>query len=361
MSGNTFGKIFQVTTFGESHGEAVGCVIDGCPAGIEITEKEIQKELDRRKPGQSEITTQRKEGDKIKILSGISDGKTLGTPIALLVFNEDAQSKDYDHLQDVFRPGHADYTYQLKYGGRECRGGGRSSARETLARVSAGAIAKKVLKEKCGTEILAFTEAIGKTKAEVDLNKVTAQEIEGNIVRCPDTKTAKEMIEIIEKAKAEKDSVGGIVRGLIKNPPQGIGEPVFDRVPAELAKAMMSINATKGFDFGSGFNAVEMLGSEHNDEFFMDGKEVKTKTNNAGGSLGGISTGNDMFFRVAFKPTSTIGKKQKTVTKDGKETELEVQGRHDPCIVPRAVPIVEAMTALTILDLWLRGKGQGTR
>jgi len=238
MSGNTFGKIFQVTTFGESHGEAVGCVIDGCPAGIEITEKEIQKELDRRKPGQSEITTQRKEGDKIKILSGISDGKTLGTPIALLVFNEDAQSKDYDHLQDVFRPGHADYTYQLKYGGRECRGGGRSSARETLARVSAGAIAKKVLKEKCGTEILAFTEAIGKTKAEVDLNKVTAQEIEGNIVRCPDTKTAKEMIEIIEKAKAEKDSVGGIVRGLIKNPPQGIGEPVFDRVPAELAKAI---------------------------------------------------------------------------------------------------------------------------
>ncbi|MCF7831183.1 chorismate synthase [Candidatus Gracilibacteria bacterium] len=356
MSGNTFGKIFQVTTFGESHGNAIGCVIDGCPAGIEITESEIQKELDRRKPGQSKITTQRKEGDQIKILSGISDGKTLGTPIALLVFNEDANSKDYDHLKDVFRPGQADYTYQLKYGIREHRGGGRGSARETLARVAAGSIAKKILKEKCGTEILAFTEQIEKVTAEVDLDKLTLQKIESNIVRCPDEKAAQEMIVAIEKARDEKDSVGGVVKCLIKCPPKGIGEPVFDRVPAELAKAMMSINATKGFDFGSGFAATQMRGSQHNDEFCMQGKEVNTKTNNAGGSLGGISTGGDMFFRVAFKPTSTIGKKQNTVTKDGQETELEAKGRHDPCIVPRAVPIVEAMAALTILDLWLRNK-----
>lgn len=359
MAGNTFGQLFKITTFGESHGGAVGVVIDGCPPNIEITEEEIQKDLDRRKPGQSNITTPRKEKDVIHMLSGVVDGKTTGTPILLLAYNEDVRSEDYQHMKELFRPGHADYTFQTKYGIRDYKGSGRASARETLARVAAGAIAKKYLKEKLGVEFLSYVEQVGEIKTDIDYEKVTLEEIETNIVRCPDPVAALKMIQLIEEVQSDGDSIGGVIRGVIKHVPVGLGEPVFDKLPADLAKAMMSINATKGFSFGSGFDGVKMRGSQHNDEFYIDEQgEIKTKTNNAGGTLGGITHGETIHFRVAFKPVSTIKKKQQTVTKDKKETELVAVGRHDPCVLPRAVPIVDAMAAIVIMDHYLRHKAQ---
>ncbi|HSW47731.1 MAG TPA: chorismate synthase [Candidatus Saccharimonadales bacterium] len=359
MAGNTFGQLFRITTFGESHGGAVGCVIDGCPPNISITPEEIQKDLDRRKPGQSSITTPRKEEDDVQILSGVFEGKTTGTPILLLVKNKDARPEDYNILKGLYRPGHADYTFEKKYGIRDWQGSGRASARETLARVAAGAIAKKYLKEKLGVEFLSYVEQVGDIKTDIDFNSVTMEQIESNIVRCPDTEVGQQMIELIENVKEEKDSIGGVIRGVIKNVPVGLGEPVFDKIPSDLAKAMMSINATKGFEFGSGFAGVTMRGSEHNDEFYIDENgNVKTKTNFAGGTLGGITNGNNIYFRVAIKPVSTIGKKQKTISKENASVDLEATGRHDPCVLPRAVPIVDAMSALVIMDHYMRHKAQ---
>ena len=359
MAGNTFGQLFRITTFGESHGGAVGVVIDGCPPNFAISEEEIQKDLDKRKPGQSAITTPRKEQDKIHIMSGVVDGKTTGTPILLLAYNKDVRSEDYGNLKDLYRPGHADYTFQMKYGIRDYKGSGRASARETLARVAAGAIAKKYLKEKLGIEFISYVEQVGDIKTDINFETVTEKEIESNIVRCPDKKIAEKMIQLIEEVRDDGDSIGGIIRGIIKYVPVGLGEPVFDKLPADLAKAMLSINATKGFEFGSGFEGIKLRGSEHNDEFYTDkhGK-IKTKTNNAGGTFGGISNGETMYFRVAFKPVSTIKKKQQTITKDKNSIELEASGRHDPCVLPRAVPIVDAMGALVIMDHYLRHKAQ---
>jgi chorismate synthase len=359
MAGNTFGQLFRITTFGESHGGAVGVVVDGCPPNLSLSEKDIQKELDRRKPGQSNITTPRKEQDIIHILSGISEGKTTGTPILLMAYNKDAKSADYDHLKNVYRPGHADYTFQMKYGIRDYKGSGRASARETLGRVAAGAIAQKYLKEKLGIEFLSYVEQVGRIKTNSDYETITKKQIEKNIVRCPDQKVAKQMIDYIQKIKDEGDSIGGIIRGVIKHVPVGLGEPVFDKLPADLAKAMMSINATKGFAFGSGFDGVTMKGSEHNDPFSINKKgHVETTSNYAGGTLGGISNGQTIYFRVAFKPVSTIKKKQGTITTKNKKTVLEATGRHDPCVLPRAVPIVDAMGALVIMDHYLRHKAQ---
>ena len=359
MAGNTFGQLFRITTFGESHGGAVGVVIDGCPPNISITTDEIQKDLDRRKPGQSEITSPRKEEDKIHILSGVIDGKTTGTPILLMAYNKDVRSEDYDHLKNLYRPGHADYTFEKKYGIRDYKGSGRASARETLARVAAGSIAKKYLKEKLGIEFLSYVEQVGDIKTNIDFNNVTPEQIESNIVRCPDQEVSKQMIQLIEKVRDDKDSIGGVIRGVIRNVPIGLGEPVFDKISADLGKAMLSINAVKGFDIGSGFEGTKLRGSAHNDEYYLDeNKNIKIKTNNAGGTLGGISNGETIYFRVAFKPVSTIGKKQHTVNNENNEVELEASGRHDPCVLPRAVPIVDAMAALTIMDHYLRHKAQ---
>jgi len=337
---NTFGQLFRVTSFGESHGGVVGCVVDGCPPNLKISIEDIQKDLDRRRPGQSKITSPRKEEDKIEILSGVFEGKTTGTPILLLAWNKDAMPEDYKKMKNIFRPGHADLTYAVKYGIRDWQGGGRASARETLARVAAGAIAKKFLKEKLRIEFLAYIEQVGEIKTK-------------------DKKITKEMIELIEKVGREGDSVGGVIRGMIKNVPIGLGEPVFDKLSADLGKAMLSIPAVKGFEIGSGFEGVKMRGSQHNDEFFIDKQgRIRTRTNNAGGILGGISNGETIHFRVAFKPVSTIKKKQKTIDINKKEVELEATGRHDPCVLPRAVPIVEAMAALVIMDHYLRHKAQ---
>ena len=309
MAGNSFGQLFRITTFGESHGGAVGVVLDGCPPSIEITEEEIQKELDRRKPGQSSITTPRKEADRIKILSGYFEGKTTGTPILMIAYNKEFESDDYVELKEAYRPSHADFTYEAKYGFRDWRGSGRASARETLARVAAGAIAKKYLKEKLGIEILSYVDQVGDIKASVDIQEVTPLGIESNIIRCPDQKAAEKMISLVEKVKAEGDSIGGIIQGVIRNVPAGLGEPVFDKISADLAKAMVSINAVKGFDIGLGFRSVGMRGSEHNDPFHI-GKDgnIRTKKNDAGGTYGGITSGETIHFRVAFKPVSTIGK-----------------------------------------------------
>ncbi|MDE2026147.1 MAG: chorismate synthase [Patescibacteria group bacterium] len=359
MPGNSFGQLFKITTFGESHGGAVGVVVDGCPPGLEISEQEIQKELDRRKPGQSVITTPRKEQDIIHIFSGVFEGRTTGTPIMMIAFNQDMRPEDYNELKKVYRPGHADFTYETKYGIRDYRGSGRASARETLARVAAGAIAKKYLKQKLGIEILSFTEQVANIKTGIDFNTVTPEQIESNIVRCPDTKVAEQMIQLINQVREEGDSVGGVIRGVIKHVPAGLGEPVFDKLPADLSKAMLSINATKGFEFGSGFDGIKLRGSEHNDEFVKDHQgHVQTKTNHAGGTLGGISNGQTIYFRVAIKPVSTIKKKQHTLTREKEETILEATGRHDPCVLPRAVPIVDAMAALVIMDHYLRNKAQ---
>ena len=359
MAGNSFGELFRITTFGESHGGAVGCVIDGCPPGIEISEEEIQKELDRRRPGQSKITTPRKEADKIKILSGYFEGKTTGTPILLIAYNEDVKSEDYVEMMKSYRPSHADFTYDAKYGFRDWRGSGRASARETLARVAASAIAKKYLKEKLGVEILSYVEQVGDIKADVDFNEVTPHDIEANIIRCPDQSAAEKMIALVEKVKAEGDSIGGVIRGVIKNVPVGLGEPVFDKISADLGKGMLSINAVKGFEIGSGFEGTKLRGSEHNDAFYADEKgNVRTKTNNAGGTIGGISNGETIYFRVAFKPVSTIAKEQDTVSRDKKAVKLAAAGRHDPCVLPRAVPIVDAMSALVVMDHYLRHRAQ---
>ena len=359
MAGNSFGQLFRITTFGESHGGAVGVVVDGCPPGIEITEEEIQAALDRRRPGQSKITTPRKEADKIHILSGYFEGKTTGTPILLVAYNEDTKPEDYLALKDLYRPSHADYTYEAKYGARDWRGSGRASARETLARVAAGAIAQKYLKEKLGIEIISYVDQVGDIKADVDFNTVKAEEIESNIIRCPDQKTAEKMIELIDSVRKDGDSIGGIIQGVIKNVPAGLGEPVFEKLNSDLGKAMLSINAVKGFDIGLGFRSVGMRGSEHNDPFYTDEKgKIRTKTNNAGGTIGGISSGETIHFRVAFKPVSTIEKEQDTVKRGGEATKLEAAGRHDPCVLPRAVPIVDAMSALVIMDHYLRNRAQ---
>jgi len=359
MAGNTFGQLFRITTFGESHGGAVGVVVDGCPPNLEISEEDIQIDLDRRKPGQSSITTPRKEEDKIHILSGIVDGKTTGTPILLIAYNKDVKSEDYADLKNLFRPGHADYTFQMKYGIRDYKGSGRASARETLARVAAGAIAKKYLKNTLGIEFLSYVEQVGSIKTAINYESVTSDQIEKTIIRCPDLEIAEKMIHLVEEVRDDGDSIGGIIKGVIKNVPVGLGEPVFDKLSADLAKAMLSINATKGFEFGSGFEGVQLRGSQHNDIFYTDSNgKIRTKTNNAGGTLGGISFGETVHFRVAFKPVSTIKKKQQTIDKDKNTVEMEASGRHDPCVLPRAVPIVDAMGALVIMDHYLRHKAQ---
>lgn len=358
MSGNTFGQLFRITTCGESHGGAVGVIVDGCPPGLEISAEDIQKELDRRKPGQSSITTPRKEQDIIHILSGVFEGKTMGTPILLVAYNADMRPQDYNDLKDLYRPSHADFTYLQKYGMRDYRGSGRASARETLARVAAGAIAQKYLKEKLNIEILSYVEQVGNIRTNIDHTSVKQTDIEANIIRCPDQKIAKEMIALVETVSNEKDSIGGIIRAMIRNVPVGLGEPAFDKLPADLAKAMLSINACKGFDIGSGFEGTSMRGSEHNDAFTLADNKVKLATNHAGGTLGGISSGADIYFRVAFKPVSTIGKEQTTLNVNNESIQVAATGRHDPCVLPRAVPIVDAMSALVIMDHYLRNKAQ---
>lgn len=361
MAGSSFGQLFRISTFGESHGGSVGVVVDGCPPGLELSEEDIQPELDRRKPGQSEITTPRKEEDQIQLLSGVFEGKTTGTPILIVAKNKDTRSEDYNDLKDLYRPSHADYTFEKKFGLRDWRGSGRASARETLARVAAGAIAKKYLAQELGIEFLAYVEKVGSISASIDPETVTLKDVESNIVRCPDSKLAKKMISLIEEVRDDGDSIGGVVGAVIRNVPAGLGEPVFDKLHADLAKAMVSINAVKGFEIGSGFFGVEQRGSEHNDEFYIDDSgAVRTRTNNAGGVIGGISSGESISFRVAFKPVSTIQKAQKTVTTTGEERILEASGRHDPCVVPRAVPIVEAMAALVLLDHFMRHKAQNS-
>ena len=356
MAGNSFGEIFRITTFGESHGKAIGVVIDGCPAGLEIDLNFIQQELDRRKPGQSAITTQRKESDTFEILSGIFEGKTLGSPIAITINNEDQKPEDYTHLKEAYRPSHADFTYEIKYGIRDYRGGGRASARETAARVIAGAIAKQLLAKE-GIEIAAYVSAVGKIQLDKDYQQLDLAKTDSNIVRCPDEETANRMIELIQETKAKGDTVGGIISCVIKNTPVGLGEPVFDKLHADLAKAMLSINAVHGFEYGSGFAGTQLNGSAHNDVFEKNQKgEIATKTNNSGGIQGGISNGMDIYFKVAFKPVATLMQSQTTVDKEGNETEIKGKGRHDPCVVPRAVPIVEAMAALVLADHYLRAK-----
>ena len=344
MAGNTFGNIFKVTTFGESHGPALGGVIDGCPPGITLDLKLIENEMQRRKPGQSSIVTQRKEEDTVTFYSGIFEGKTTGTPIGFLIHNKDQKSKDYSHIKKTYRPSHADYVYDKKYGHRDYRGGGRSSARETACRVVAGAIAKQIIKE---IKITAFVSSVGEIKVDKDYKSLDFSNIEKNPVRCADPDAAILMEKYIKEIRKEGDTVGGIVTCVIENCPIGIGEPVFDKLHAELGKAMLSINAVKGFEFGSGFNGTKLKGSEHNDSFESNGT---TKTNNSGGIQGGISNGMDIYFSVAFKPVATIMKSQKTIDSDNNEVEMSGKGRHDPCVVPRAVPIVEAMSALVILD-----------
>lgn len=347
MAGNTFGKIFKLTTYGESHGVAIGGIIDGCPAGLKLDLEAIQKELNRRRPGQSEIVTQRKEPDAVEFLSGIFEGETTGTPIGFIIKNQDQKSRDYSHIKDVYRPSHADFTYQKKYGTRDYRGGGRSSARETTCRVVAGAIAKQLLSD---IEIHAFTSSVGKIEVKGDYKNLDFSTTEDNIVRCPDTVVADVMVEHIKQVRKQGDTVGGTVSCVIKNVPIGLGEPVFDKLHAELGKAMLSINAVKGFEYGSGFEGSKMNGSEHNDLFNEDGS---TQTNYSGGIQGGISNGMDIYFKVAFKPVATVIQKQQTLNQDGEIVEMQGKGRHDPCVVPRAVPIVEAMAALVLADYYL--------
>ncbi len=353
--GSSFGTIFRITTFGESHGGGVGVVLDGCPALLPISVEEIQLELDRRKPGQSKIVTQRKESDTVEILSGVQDGLTLGTPIALLVRNEDARSRDYDEMREKYRPSHADFTYDEKYGIRAWSGGGRASARETIGRVAAGAIAKKLLKAVWGVEVLAWVERVGDIEAIIEDDAVTMELIESNIVRCPDAETAERMIARIEEVRKAGNSLGGVVKGVARNLPAGWGEPVFDKLEADLAKAVMSLPACKGFEVGSGFAGTLMTGLEHNDEFFADeSKNVYTRTNRSGGIQGGISNGETISLRAAFKPTATVLHEQHTVTVEHENTTLKGRGRHDPCVLPRAVPMVEAMVALVLADHALR-------
>lgn len=350
MPGNSFGNLFKLTTFGESHGVAIGGIIDGCPAGLEIDIEKIQEDLNRRRPGQSAIVTQRKEPDTVEFLSGIFEGKSTGTPIGFVIKNANQKSKDYSHIKDTYRPSHADYTYDEKYGVRDYRGGGRSSARETACRVVAGSVAKQMLQN---VQINAFVSSVGKLEMQKDYSEVDFSEIEKNPVRCPDPEMAKQMEAYIKEVRADGDTVGGTVQCVIKNVPKGLGEPVFDKLHAELGKAMLSINAVKGFEYGSGFEGTKMRGSEHNDHFNKDGS---TKTNLSGGIQGGISNGMDIYFKVAFKPVATLMQKQETINSKGEEVEMQGKGRHDPCVVPRAVPIVESMAALVLADYYLQNK-----
>lgn len=352
---STYGKIFKISTFGESHGKAIGVVIDGCPAGVDFKEEDIQQELDRRKPGQSRITTQRKESDNFQVLSGVFEGKTTGTPLALVIFNEDQRSKDYSHIADKYRPSHADFTYTEKYGIRDYRGGGRSSARETAARVAAGAVARGILRD-AGVEIYSYVSRVGRLKLDKSYQELDLSRIDDNDVRCPDEPTAQKMFDYIDEIRKAGDSVGGVITGVIKGVPPGWGEPVFDKLHAELGKAMLSINAVKGFEYGSGFEGAELTGSEHNDGFYMEHGKVLTRTNRSGGVQGGISNGQDIYFQVAFKPTATIMRDQESVNEAGEAVTVSGKGRHDPCVLPRAVPIVDAMAALVLVDFMLRAR-----
>jgi len=353
--GNSFGRLFRITTFGESHGKALGAIVEGCPAGLEIDEEKIRLEMQRRKPGQSKITTQRKEEDEIEILSGVFEGKSTGTPIGIVIKNADQKSKDYSHIADKFRPSHADFTYFEKYGIRDYRGGGRSSARETAARVAGGAIAKQFLATK-GIQIQAYVSQVGDLTLQKPYTSLNLDLAEDNIVRCPDPEMADQMIALIDSVRLERDTIGGVVSCVIKNCPPGLGEPVFDRLHAELGKAMLSINAVKGFEYGSGFEGVKMRGSQHNDAIVNEAGKIHTTTNHSGGIQGGISNGEDIYFRVAFKPVATIMQDQASVNEAGEEVTVSGKGRHDPCVVPRAVPIVEAMSALVIADFLLISK-----
>lgn len=358
MAANSFGQLFRITTWGESHGGGVGVVVDGCPPQLALSEADIQPDLDRRRPGQSKIVTPRKESDTIQILSGLFEGKTTGTPISMLVKNEDARSEAYNEMATKFRPSHADYTYTAKFGFRNWQGGGRSSARETIGRVAAGAIAKKLLRERFNVEVLAYVKQVQNIAAAIDHDKVTFEQVESNIVRCPDAKVAEQMIALIEETRAKGDSVGGIIEGIARGVPAGWGEPVFDRLEADLGKAMLSLPATKGFEIGSGFGGIALTGLQHNDPFRnIDGK-VRTTANRSGGIQGGISNGETIYFRVAFKPVATVMHEQDTVDSQFQNTTLKGRGRHDPCVLPRAVVMVEAMTALVLIDHAMRQQAQ---
>jgi len=355
---NTFGRLFRLTTWGESHGGGVGVVVDGCPPRLELTEADIQPDLDRRRPGQSKIVSSRKESDTVQILSGTFEGKTLGTPISLWVRNEDARPEAYSEMATKFRPSHADYTYQVKFGIRNWQGGGRTSARETIGRVAAGAIARKILRERYGVEVLACVQQVQRITARIDPEAVKLKDIEANMVRCPDPVAAGKMIRLVERARKAGDTVGGIVLGVARGVPPGWGEPVFDRLEADLAKAMLSLPASKGFDIGSGFDGILLTGTQHNDPFRARGGEVYTTANRSGGIQGGISNGQTIYFRVAFKPVATVMVEQETVDVNFRNATLKARGRHDPCVLPRAVPMVEAMTALVLVDHALRHKAQ---
>ncbi len=353
--GSSFGRLFRITTFGESHGGGVGVVIDGCPPRINLSPNDLQEELDRRRPGQSRIVSPRNETDRCEILSGVFEGQTLGTPIAILVRNEDARPETYREMKETFRPSHADFTYDAKYGIRNWQGGGRASARETIGRVAAGAVARKVLVQFCPElELVAYVVRVHELLATVDPATITREEVEKNITRCPDTAVAERIIALIEATRSEGDSLGGVIECVVRQPPPGLGDPVFDKLEADLAKAMLSLPATKGFEIGSGFAATTLKGSEHNDPFEMRDEKVRTTTNRSGGVQGGISNGENILFRVAFKPTATIARAQQTVTRGRTETTLTARGRHDPCVLPRAVPMVEAMAALVLCDHALR-------
>jgi chorismate synthase len=357
--GSTFGHLFRVTTFGESHGGAVGVVIDGCPARLPISVEEVQRDLDRRRPGQSAVTTPRQETDTAEVLSGLFEGQTLGTPIAILVRNTDARPGAYADFKDIYRPSHADYTYEAKYGIRNWQGGGRASARETVGRVAAGAVARKLLAVAAGVEVLAYVRRVHTLEATVDASTVSLADVEANIVRCPDAATAAAMIARIDEARRAGDSLGGVVECVCRRVPAGLGEPVFDKLEADLARAIMSLPASKGFEIGSGFGGTTLTGIEHNDPFTVDADgRIRTTSNRSGGVQGGISNGEDIVFRVAFKPTATISKPQSSVDREGHPVTLEARGRHDPCVLPRAVPMVEAMACLVLADHYLRQRGQ---
>jgi len=352
---SSFGQIFRISTFGESHGGGVGVVVDGCPPRLPISPEEIQRDLDRRKPGQSRLTTPRQEADSAEILSGVFEGQTLGTPIGILVRNQDARPEAYEQMKNLFRPSHADYTTEAKYGIRNWQGGGRASARETVGRVAAGAIARKLLHTVAGIEVLAWVSQIHEVETSIDPAGVTLEAVESSLTRCPEPSASAEMIDRIDAARARGDSLGGVVECVARNVPAGLGEPVFEKLEAELARAMISLPASKGFEIGSGFGGTRMTGIEHNDPFVIgENGKPHTESNRSGGIQGGISNGEPIVLRVAFKPTATISQAQRTVTRDGKETILEAQGRHDPCVLPRAVPIVEAMACLVLADHWLR-------
>lgn len=355
---STFGELFRIATWGESHGPGVGVVVDGCPPRLPISRDEIQAELDRRRPGQSRITSHRDESDQVEILSGIQDGLTLGTPIALLVRNKDARGNDYEEMRTKYRPSHADYTYQAKFGIRAVAGGGRASARETIGRVAAGAIARKLLEEASGIDIVAYVKQVSTLEAAIDPSSVTRDQVESTIVRCPDANVATAMIDLIDATRKAGDSVGGIIEAVARKVPAGLGEPVFDRLEADLGKALLSLPACKGFESGSGFAGSRLRGSQHNDAFYAADGAIHTRTNRSGGIQGGISNGEDILVRAAFKPTATILMPQETVDTDGNNTTLQARGRHDPCVLPRAVPMVEAMIALVLADHFLRQRGQ---